>query len=372
MDRSQWETDFPISKYLQAKAERQGIPLHGIFELTSRCNFQCRMCYIHSEEENRLCRQKELTAEQWIEIGRKARDKGLLFLLLTGGEAMIREDFLEIYKSLVQMGIRVVINSNGSLINEEILSCFKRYPPARINISLYGMSEDTYKGLCGLRAWNRVKNNILKLKAMEIPLRIMMTFTPYNYADMDDVIKFAKENGIIMQGSSYMFPSVRADQNDTGINAGRFAPQKAAQCMVRYQKAVLTEEEFRTMALRYQKDEVLNNKKWQQKGTACLAGNTSFWITWDGKMKACGLMNEPEVNLLDTGFDDAWERIREGASQLCFPSECASCTNREICHVCPAMCQTETGSSDKKPEYVCEMADFIRNEYRSYVSDNME
>ena len=36
-----------LSSYLHAKACRTGTPLSGTFELTARCNFNCRMCYVH-------------------------------------------------------------------------------------------------------------------------------------------------------------------------------------------------------------------------------------------------------------------------------------------------------------------------------------
>ena len=39
--------EFPVSRYLTAKAAAQKIPVTGTFELTSRCNFNCKMCYIH-------------------------------------------------------------------------------------------------------------------------------------------------------------------------------------------------------------------------------------------------------------------------------------------------------------------------------------
>ena len=38
--------DVPIKRRLQAKAALAGIPILGIFELTPRCNFQCKMCYV--------------------------------------------------------------------------------------------------------------------------------------------------------------------------------------------------------------------------------------------------------------------------------------------------------------------------------------
>lgn len=39
-----------LSSYLHAKACRAGTPLAGNFELTPRCNFNCKMCYVHLSE----------------------------------------------------------------------------------------------------------------------------------------------------------------------------------------------------------------------------------------------------------------------------------------------------------------------------------
>ena len=45
-----------LSTYLHAKACRNGTPLAGNFELTARCNFDCKMCYVHltAEEQQML------------------------------------------------------------------------------------------------------------------------------------------------------------------------------------------------------------------------------------------------------------------------------------------------------------------------------
>ena len=59
---------------------------------------------------------------------------------------MIRDDFMELYEALAQMGFRLVINTNGSLVTDEILDLFRRYPPGRVNVSMYGASEETYGG----------------------------------------------------------------------------------------------------------------------------------------------------------------------------------------------------------------------------------
>ena len=85
------------SMHLNNLGCRLGLPVSGAFELTARCNFSCKMCYVHLQNDIPGLKARELTAENWLSIAREARDMGLLFLLLTGGEPMLREDFPYIY-----------------------------------------------------------------------------------------------------------------------------------------------------------------------------------------------------------------------------------------------------------------------------------
>ena len=75
--------------------------------------------------------------------------EGMIYLLLTGGEPLLRSDFIKIYRELVKMGLLVTINTNGTLITPELIQCFREYKPEKINITLYGMSDLMYKKVCG-------------------------------------------------------------------------------------------------------------------------------------------------------------------------------------------------------------------------------
>ena len=86
-------TEPRLSAYLHTRACRAGTPLAGNFELTARCNFDCKMCYVHLTAEEQRRRGRELTADEWLAIAEEARSHGMLFLLLTGGEPLIRADF---------------------------------------------------------------------------------------------------------------------------------------------------------------------------------------------------------------------------------------------------------------------------------------
>ncbi|MBQ4244555.1 MAG: radical SAM protein, partial [Clostridia bacterium] len=148
-----------IVRYLHMKAEKNRIPLGVTFELTSRCNFSCRMCYVHSTDCN-INKPLELSAGQWIEIAQKAKDAGALFVLITGGEPLVRDDFAEIYEAIAKMGFVISVNTNGSLIDEKILDLFTKNRPNRVNVSLYGADGETYKKLCGVDAYEKVTGNI--------------------------------------------------------------------------------------------------------------------------------------------------------------------------------------------------------------------
>ena len=133
-----------VSDHLYSKAAARRIPISGTFELTPLCNFACRMCYVRKTPEQVKAHDRPmLTYDDWLRIAREGREQGMLFLLLTGGEPLLWPRFWELYEKLVDMGMLVAINTNGSLIDDEAIERFKRRPPRRVNITLYGGCDGT-------------------------------------------------------------------------------------------------------------------------------------------------------------------------------------------------------------------------------------
>ena len=345
-----------IATYLHQKGRRLGLPIAGNFELTARCNFNCPMCYVHMTQEQVEASGKELSAQQWLDVAKAARDQGMVFVLLTGGEPLVRKDFFEIYKGMKELGLLISINSNGSMLQGEILEEFLKDPPFRFNISLYGGSNETYQSMCGLPAYDRVKGNIRRLREAGVDVSINLSITPYNRQDLARIYADAVELGVNVKASSYMYPSVRVNGEQYGCG-NRLSAEEAARCSVEWDLLRFSEEEF---ALRAQNMAKLVSV--EQDGcpvevgedVSCRAGSTSFWMTWDGRMLPCGMMTTPVVYPLEVGFDQAWQQLREETAKLRMPAKCVSCDHKEVCGVCAAVCFTETGKFDGVPEYVCE------------------
>ena len=351
-----------ISTYLHSKGRKLGIPVAGNFELTARCNFNCPMCYVHmTPEQVKASGREELTAKQWLDIARAARDKGMLFVLLTGGEPLVRKDFFEIYDGMREMGLLISINSNGSMLKGEILERFLKTPPFRFNISLYGGSNETYRNMCGLPAYTTVKENIRALRQAGVEVSLNLSITPYNKDDLAQIYRDAVELDVNVRASSYMYPSVRINGEQYGCG-NRLSYAESAKYSVEWDVLRFTEEEFALRAeamMAMQGIEQEGCPLEEGDGVRCRAGSTAFWMTWDGKMMPCGMLTTPVVYPLEVGFDAAWEQIRTETAKIRTPAKCTSCGYSDICGACAAVYFTETGSFDELPEYVCRRAEEI-------------
>ena len=133
-----------LSKYLHHTAAKRGVPLSGTFELSPCCNMDCRMCYVRKTRREVESEGGEIPREKWLSLAEECRKAGTLFLLLTGGEPFLYPGFRELYQELSKMGFMVSMNTNGTMITEDTVSWLSEMPPARMNITLYGASNETY------------------------------------------------------------------------------------------------------------------------------------------------------------------------------------------------------------------------------------
>lgn len=362
-----------LSKYINGKGVLMGLPVSGTFELTARCNFNCRMCYVHLQNESELL-PKELSAETWLRLAREARDHGMLFLLLTGGEPLIRKDFPEIYKELIKMGLIVSINTNASLYNDELRELFNEYPPSRINVTLYGGAEQTYQTLCGNASFEKVVKNLKSMKEDDLQVRLNVSLTPYNVGDMEKIDAISREIGLQAKAAAYMYPPVRVT-GEAGTNAARFEAEEAGCVMARWNALRDTKQMYLERAQRIKMLEdagiVETCADVEQEGVLCRAGRSSFWMTWDGRMLPCGTMDAEASYPLEVGFEKAWEEVKMRAAAIRLPMECAVCPNRKNCGVCASICKCETGSFDIRPEYMCDMMRSLRENTVS-LAEKME
>ena len=373
MERRQ--TEPYIARYLHSKGRKLGLPIAGNFELTARCNFDCPMCYVHLKQEDVDAQGRELTTQQWIDLAREAKERGMVFVLLTGGEPFVRKDFFEIYGAMKKMGLLISINSNGSMLTGPVLQKLIEDPPFRINISLYGGCPETYRTMCGNDAFDRVVENIRAIKKAGIDVRINLSITGYNRQDVEKIYRITQELGVHVKAASYMFPSIRVNGQHFG-QGDRMNPEDAAKCSVLWDRLRFTPEEFRGRAHTMHRLAAVEEPECPtelEEGVRCRAGSTSFWLTWDGRMLPCGMMPWPVTRPLEVGFGTAWEQLREETGKIQACAGCSACPKKEVCSVCAASRIAETGSFEEVPGYICRYTDaVIEKTWEAYLESEGE
>ncbi|NQU17892.1 MAG: radical SAM protein, partial [Candidatus Saganbacteria bacterium] len=114
-------------------------------EITARCNNDCTHCYINLPAGDKKAKNKELSLKQISDIADQAVSLGALWCLLSGGEPLLREDFIDIYLILKKKGLLVSVFTNACLITQKHTDLFKKYPPRDVEVTVYGITKETYE-----------------------------------------------------------------------------------------------------------------------------------------------------------------------------------------------------------------------------------
>lgn len=344
----------PVERMLLRQAEARQMPFSGSFELTPYCNLSCRMCYVKDVRPG----LKLLSGAQWLEIGRQAADAGVFGVVLTGGEPLLHPDFRMIYAGLRSMGLILTINTNGTLIDEDMADFLANNMPRRVNISIYGADRACYGALCGVEdAFDRMLRGISLLQERNVPVKINITPSTINFPQMPQILSLCRERKLPVQIAPYLFEPVRTSMQDE--QRYRVSPQQMGAILALATRVGATQETW--MKQKVLCFEALRLFDPQEKNDAlqpiqCGAGVYGFWICWDGGMNLCAMITKPHVPVLGGGLLAAWEQIREASAAIRVPARCNTCSLSFLCNPCAAVSLHETGDCAKITPYLCRTA----------------
>lgn len=322
---------------LRSTAKQKLIPLNATFELTPFCNFNCVMCYVRLTKEKADEQGKMLSADEWLEIARQARDMGTLYVTLTGGEPFLHPEFWKIYSELNKMGFLISIMSNGSMIDEKAMEKFREYGmPFTVKLTLYGASDETYLRVCNSPdGFTRISKAVDLLKEAGVPLKMTSTIVRENADDLQKIYAFAKEKNVPMQHTVSVIKSSRGAVNT--IEKSRFAlsdfPDELTLEELEKSKFPPLESPF----------------AW------CASYGSSFWMTWHGHLQICSFVNIPEV-IYSGNLASDYVALHMKLKEIRNPAECRDCEWREFCQRCPGILCAESGHPEKTDTGLCDMA----------------
>lgn len=348
-----WLSNSQFRDQFSNKIAHSRVPFSGSIELTYRCNFRCVHCYIDEGRRVSLSQDSELSTEKWKNIIDEITEAGCLYLLISGGDPLLREDFCEIYAHAKRQGLIVSIFTNGTNLNKEIVDTFKKYPPRIVEITLYGASKSTYKKITGCGSgFNTCIMTIERLQEAGIIIglkTVLLTLNMQEYYQMEDI---ARHYGVDFRYDSAIMPKFDGDPTPLRLR-------------VNPQDVVKLDFEDNKRALEWLKlGEKLNNANTSDKLYTCGCGLTSFHISPSGNLQPCMMVEDVFFNLQNDPFLEGWlnviPQIRSKKSSC--DNVCSTCEKTMLCSYCPSFSYLETGDKNVRSDYLCSIAQLRSNE----------
>ncbi|WP_024622110.1 radical SAM/SPASM domain-containing protein [Metaclostridioides mangenotii] len=132
-------------------------------EITHRCNLKCVHCCI--DADGVVSENKDLSTEDMKSIFDKIIKWNPSRIMLSGGEPMLRKDFIELLKYLKSnYHGKIIVSTNGTLINEKNVSILSE-SAYQIDISLDGVDEESCSIVRGPGVFEKVIKNVKLLKS---------------------------------------------------------------------------------------------------------------------------------------------------------------------------------------------------------------
>ena len=169
---------------------RLNIPAHAVLELTYRCNLRCRHCYVDAPDTD------ELTLSEWQGIIDQLKVAGTIYLLMTGGEIMLRPDFLDIAAYARRNGLIPGFLTNGTLITPDLARDIAALKPFSIAVSLYGASPAIHEAITQVTgSYERTLDGIRLLISHGLPVLVQTIAMKTNLAELSGIEKLVESLG---------------------------------------------------------------------------------------------------------------------------------------------------------------------------------
>lgn len=335
---------------------------HSIeFEMTARCNNNCRHCYVNLPAGDKEAQKQEVTFEQVRKIADEAAQMGFLWWVLTGGEPLLREDFFDIYLMLRKKGFLVALFTNATLIREKHVRFFKEYPPRNIDVTVYGISRQTYERVTRVPgSFKNFKRGLDLLEKNNIPVRLKSVAMRSNFDEFPQIIEFCK-----LKSSDFFrldpFLHLRSDGNrerNRDILSERLSPEEIIKVEQLDPERVKAVQRNCGQVSSMTSASVKNERVFR-----CGVGNNGFALGCDGFFRLClGLRHKDFTYDLKKGtLNEAWHVFVPKVVQLrsrkkAYLEACGSCKLFNLCMCCPVSAYLETGEMDVKIDYFCKLA----------------
>lgn len=329
-----------------SQARRDAVTVEAPFlvalNLTRRCNLRCAHCYLDAGTLGAGEPAELSTEEVKSLLGEIAALSDATWIVLTGGEPLLRPDLLVLARHASRLGLMVVLGTNGTLLTNASVAALKEAGVKAAGISLDSLDpayHDRFRGLAG--AWERTMAGIDACRRAGLMFQIHISVTDDNAAELDAMIAFARSAGAAVLNVFFLVCTGR------GRAMSNISPHVYEAVLRRLAEAARDEPEllvrarcaphFKRVARQMNPPLPFTLLEGYEAG-GCLAGKRYCRITPEGELTPCPYMEISAGSLRDHAFADLWQEASLFA-QLRAPElsgRCGACEYARLCGGCRA------------------------------------
>lgn len=272
---------------IRANYAKDGIhvPPMMIFSVTSRCNLRCKGCYHWSLRPQQ---NEGLSADKVKSIIAEASELGISFIILAGGEPLIRSEIMEI--TAAYPNIQFLIFTNGTMIDDNLINRLAKQRNVIPAISMEGNRSET-DDRRGDGIYARLENIAKKLRKKDIFWGTSLTVTRMNIQTLTDQ-KFIQN---MQQLGCQLFFFAEYTPVTAGTEEWVISEEQRAELS---RKVAAFREKFSALFVSVPGDE-------DEFGGCLAAGRGFIHVSSEGKVEPCPFVPYSDVSLKDKSLKEA-------------------------------------------------------------------
>ncbi len=288
-----------------------------------------------------------MNAEQVKELLESLETAGTLFLILTGGEPLLRSDLWEILEEAKLRGFAVMLFTSGTGINREKGARLAEFSLFSVHISVYSSDPERHDLITGVPgSFEKTSLGIDNLLLNGISPVIKTPLMDENYNDLDKLRRWARKRNLTHKIDPVISPCYR--KNKDRIISRRISREKV--CETVFESGIFDTGDFRP-----------------REKLECGAGVNMAAVDSCGNVFPCLSWRVPCGRAAEEGFERIWEVMKPDYSHL---ENCFSCGVLSYCGICPGIASAEG------PDFFCgaasDTADRLRVPVNTVSSQGIE
>jgi len=323
------------------------------WEVTRRCNLSCAHCRASADDYA----TDELSTEECLSLVEQFVQVGKPVLILSGGEPLLRNDIFRIAGYAAERGFRVVMGTNGTLINEDIATQLKEASILRVAVSLdfpTAELQDRFRGKAG--AFDAAMAGITNTQRAGTEVQINSTITKLNTPYLSDLIDLSLKAGAVAFHPFLLVPTGRgkeltsvqltAEEREQTLN---WLYEKQVELKDKLPFKVTCAPQYQRIVSQRKRDAENHDNSSDSLSTVtrgCLAGTGFCFVSYQGKVKGCGYLDVEAGDIKKESFSQIWANsplFRQLRDLSNVKGKCGVCEYKAVCGGCRARAYESTG-----------------------------